>query len=112
MQLFSQPLREFYRQELRMFLRDRRAVVLSIVLPVVVMPLLIFGSHWVHKRRAAELESATHRYVVTGPEAARARSIISEAIRQGWAADSDGADDKAGFRFEEIQVSNPLESLS
>ncbi len=95
-----------------MFLRDRRAVVLSIVLPVVVMPLLIFGSHWVHKRRAAELESATHRYVVTGPEAARARSIISEAIRQGWAADSDGADDKAGFRFEEIQVSNPLESLS
>ncbi|RPI28374.1 MAG: CPBP family intramembrane metalloprotease [Acidobacteria bacterium] len=112
MPLLSKPLLEFYRQELRMFLRDRRAVVLSIVLPVLVMPLLIFGSHWVHERRARELETATHRYVVTGSEAALVRSIIDGAVKQGWNTDSDKPDEKARFVLEEIQVSDPSKSLS
>ncbi len=47
-----------------MFLRDRRAVVLSIVLPVIVMPLMLFGSHWAEQRREKELAGVTYKYTV------------------------------------------------
>ncbi len=112
MTLFSKPLLEFYRQELRMFLRDRRAVVLSIVLPVLVMPLLIFGSHWAQQRRARELETATHKYVLIGPEAPRLRSVIAEAIKQGWTRGNDEADKDAHFKLEEVNDADPNRSLS
>ena len=111
MRLFSKPLLEFYRQELRMFLRDRRAVLLSIILPVIVMPLLIFGSHWAQQRRARELETVTHKYVLLGPSAPQLRSVIAEGIKQGWTRGND--DDKnARFKLAEVQETDPKRRLS
>jgi len=111
MRLLSKPLLEFYRQELRMFLRDRRAVVLSIVLPVIVMPLLIFGSHWAQQRRARELETATHKYVVMGPEATQLRSVIAEGVKKEWAK-GDETDKNAHFRLQEVREADPKRRLS
>ncbi|RPJ61038.1 MAG: CPBP family intramembrane metalloprotease [Acidobacteria bacterium] len=112
MQLLSKPLLEFYRQELRMFLRDRRAVVLSIILPVLVMPVLIFGAHWAEQRRARVLDTATHKYVLIGSEASRVRSVITEAIKQGWTTAEGETDKDAHFKLEEVQDGDPNRSLS
>ncbi len=64
MRLLTASVLELFRQEIRMFLRDRRAVVLSIVLPLVVMPLMLFGSYWAEKRREKQLETVTYQYTV------------------------------------------------
>ncbi len=95
-----------------MFLRDRRAVILSIILPVIVMPLLIFGSHWAQERRARELEAITHKYVLLGPEASRLRSVIAEGVRKGWTKGSDEAEREGRFKLEEVRDADPQRSLS
>ena len=35
-----------FRNELRMMLRDKRSVMTSIVLPLLLMPLMLFSSTW------------------------------------------------------------------
>jgi sodium transport system permease protein len=77
-----------YRTELRMALRDKRTVFFSLVLPLALMPLMMFSSVWVQKKRAGELAAMTHTYAVTGPEAKAARGWIATALARSRAATS------------------------
>jgi sodium transport system permease protein len=100
--------------ELRMLLRDRRTVVLAIVLPLMTMPLILFATKYMGERRDRKLRDTTYSYAVTGTEQAKLRSIIAAAgaaLRQApWPA-SDKADDLRDFKCSEVQVSDPAESL-
>ena len=63
-------LATLYRFELKMLLRDKRTVLLSIVLPVLVMPLILFSSSLIERAREkvdADRESDLHRPDQTRP---------------------------------------------
>ena len=101
--------------ELRMLVRDRRTVILSLVLPVVVMPLMLLGTRYVNLRRAKSLEETTYEYAVTGSDPAkvrallwRAREILKEAPAKGR-GDDDAA--LAKFKFEEVKLEDPEAGL-
>ena len=70
-----------FRTELRMLLRDRRVLLTSLVLPMLLTPLLMLGSKTSMERREKTLREMTYRYAVTGPEAARVRELAAEALR-------------------------------
>ncbi len=96
-----------FRTELRMVLRDRRMIVASIVLPLLVTPLMFLGSSWSIKKREKTLRQMTYRYAVSGPMADTARDWVS-AARQRW---------KPGistnrFNFEEVKCEDPQAALA
>lgn len=65
--------------ELKLLLRDRRTVVVSIVLPLLVMPILLFAGRTMEERRARRLEATRFTYTVTGSQAERARQLLQAA---------------------------------
>lgn len=65
-----------FRTELRMLLRDRRVLLTSVVLPMLLTPLLLLGSKTSIERREETLRQMTYRYAVTGPEAASVRELV------------------------------------
>ncbi len=105
----SSVIGALYLNELRMVLRDRRTIVMSIVLPLLVMPLMLFGSNWVQQKRQRTLEQATYSFAITGSEANAVRALV-EATRERVSQ----APGKAGsdFRFTEVQVKDPASALA
>jgi sodium transport system permease protein len=98
--------------EMRMLLRDRRTVMLSVLLPLVVMPLMLFAGRMINQRREKRLEETTYRYAVTGTHSQQARSLIElgrESITRIRKEDDEGG--VYGFKFEEIRTANPGTSL-
>jgi len=69
-----------YRAEFRMLFRDRRTVIISIVLPLLTTPLLMFGSHWMAERSDKKLETTEFRYAVTGNQQNVARDLVRSCI--------------------------------
>ena len=97
-----------YRTELRMMLRDRRTIVMSIVLPLVVMPIMLFASHAMNQRRERRLAETVYEFALTGPAAAEARAIIAGAGPGG--PGDDDAPDPSGFR--EVEAADPARALA
>ncbi len=93
-----------YVNELRMVLRDRRTIVVSIVLPLLVMPLILFGSHWSQQRRERTLAGTTYAYAVTGSEAGAVRSLVGSIAPRAPRGTAGGG---GGFRFREVEVKSP-----
>jgi sodium transport system permease protein len=84
-----------YRSELRILLRDRRMVVMSLVLPLLVMPIMLFASRWMEERRNRELALREYVYAVSGPRADEARRLVQRAVQRFSNADTL---EKASFR--------------
>jgi len=98
-----------FAHELRMLLRDRRTIIFAIVIPVAMMPLILFGTKSMSDRRERQLEQTTYRYAVTGTEADYARSLIREgrelASRPG--SDASAKDDRlTRFRLDEVRATD------
>ncbi len=104
-------IRVLLSHELLMLVRDRRTVILSLVLPVIIMPLMLFGTRYVHQRRAKTLEETTYKYAVTGSYADNAREFVKRArgiiVRSPETARKEDEAALAKFKFEEIRVENP-----
>src|SRR5262245_37779648 len=99
-----------YRNEIRMLLRDRRTIITSIILPLLVTPLMLFSSAWTTKQRQTTLDQTTYKYAVLGPQAAEIRSLIEET-RKFWTGKTNHAHG-AVFRFEEAKSDDPTNSLT
>ncbi len=67
--------------EMKLLLRDRRTVFVSIVLPLLVMPLLLFAGRFMEDRRARRLEATRFTYVVSGSQAILAHRLLQEVQR-------------------------------
>lgn len=105
----SVRVRTLYLTELRTLLRDRRTVMLSIVLPLVVMPIMLFASRWVEERRARSLEAREASFAVEGPRADEARQLVVRAISR--AAGGTG-EDAATLRLREATPRNAADALA
>ncbi len=94
-----------FRNEMRHLLRDRRTIVVSIFLPLAVIPVMLFSSHWLEQRRKARLEQATFEISVEGSQAETVCSLLAEAERMQTARGE-------AFRFRETAVAVPLAALA
>lgn len=107
--VFASPLiRTLYRTELRMVLRDRRTIVLSIILPLLVMPLIILASRWTAERREQKLQEMEYQYAVTGPQRDYARALL-DATRTRIASQGRGGSE--AFSFRDVGTETPARSL-
>ena len=59
-------VRLIWKQDIRTLLRSRRTVILSIVLPMLVIPLMLFASLFASERRDRQLEETVYDYAITG----------------------------------------------
>ncbi len=75
----SSPRRTLFSYELRMLLRDRRAIVSAVVLPLALWPLLLWIGNFTREQRAENLAEVTYRYAVSGPHADFARELLAAA---------------------------------
>jgi len=104
-------LRLLYIHEIKMLVRARRTVVMALVIPAVIMPVMIYAQKFANDRRERTLTATTYLYAVTGPLADRVRSLI-ENTRQAVAENRDEEfDNLRQFKFDEIRLANPRESL-
>ena len=110
-----------------MVLRDRRILLSSIVLPLLVTPLIFLGTHWSIQKRARSLRQMVYHYAVAGPDRALARSVLSAARELRSHPESvvpasppakphrhrrSNQEQPAQFRFEELDRAEPLEALN
>ncbi len=94
--------------ELRMLMRDRRTVILAVVLPLFLYPVMIFATKWINERRTRTLEDTLYKYSVTGTEAGEVRALLKKAKA---AREQAAAEKSERFRFEEVSVKDPAASL-
>jgi len=99
-----QIVRLLYTKEMRMLLRDRRMVVLSVIIPVVFMPLMLYASKFSRDLTARARLETTYRYAITGSWAAEARSILQKAL----SADSPEA---RALKSQEVHTPDPAAAL-
>jgi ABC-type Na+ efflux pump permease subunit/membrane protease YdiL (CAAX protease family) len=98
-----------FRTELRMVLRDRRVLMTAILLPMLVTPLMFFGSSRAVKKREQRLRENVCRYAVSGPEAAKVHGLLaatSNRLEQVKGTNGNGA-----FRFSEVACSDATAAL-
>ena len=100
-----------YVHEIRMLLRARRTVVMAILLPLVIMPLMLYAQKYSYQRRERQLSATTYRYAITGPLAARVRTLIYQAHKD-LPPDSEADFFRLQqFKVFEVATTNPRDSL-
>ena len=109
MKLRSPIVFTLFHTELRMLLRDRRVLLTSLVLPMLITPLLMLGSKTTVERRVKTLREMTYRYAVTGPQAASVRELV-EATRAR--VDSKSKTNQTNFRFAEEKSDDATNALA
>lgn len=62
-----------------MLLRDRRTVVTSIVLPLILLPIILLSVSFTEKKREQRLKTATYRYALAQPESPLLESLLHTA---------------------------------
>lgn len=72
----------FY-NELKILLRDRRTVLLSILLPLVVTPLTLYAAKRSSERREAAFKGSSFKYSISGSEHIWLRTLIETARKGG-----------------------------
>ncbi len=75
----------------------------SVVLPLLVMPLMLFASHWSIKKHETHLQTMTYRYAVSGAQAAAVRSLVAETQTHKG---------KKELRLKEVQCDDPVAALN
>jgi sodium transport system permease protein len=73
----TRPVRAVFGLEIRSLLRDRRTLIMSVIVPVVLLPMFLLGSSWVEDRRAEREGARTYRLAIGGTEADFARALLA-----------------------------------
>ncbi|UCC71580.1 MAG: ABC transporter permease subunit [Gemmatimonadota bacterium] len=82
--------------ELRLLLRDKRTIIIAVLLPLLIYPAFILAMRAVSRAGQERLEAATYEYAITGSEAELARSLVQEALALS-AAEDDSAEVPTNF---------------
>ncbi|HLQ76005.1 MAG TPA: hypothetical protein VK210_01540, partial [Terriglobia bacterium] len=96
--------RLLYFHEMRLLLRARRTMVLSIVFPALIMPIMLLGSKYSNDRREQALQDTNYRFAISGPLSDRIRDLIDKTR----ALDSKS---QQKFRFTEVRIDDPGKAL-
>jgi sodium transport system permease protein len=104
-------LRLLYAHELRMLVRARRTVVMAVVIPLVIMPIMLFASRYTNEQRERSLSQLTYTYTVTGRMASHVRDLIARAKQELDQDTSDETESLRSFKFAELKVPDPALGL-
>jgi sodium transport system permease protein len=107
----SDTLRLLYLHEIRMLVRARRTVVMAVVIPLILMPIMLFASKFTADQRQRSLNEATYRYAVTGEWAGMMRGFIADARESLDGGIETDLDELGKFRIREVSVADPARSL-
>ena len=108
MTLDTAVVRTLVRTEILMLLRDRRTLLLSVVLPLLLMPLLMFGSKIMENQRQQRLQTAEYAFAVIGPAAPAIRPHIDATVTR---LQSERASNPSVLRVREVAVADALGAL-
>jgi sodium transport system permease protein len=98
-----------WRAEMRMVLRDRRTLVAAVLLPLLVMPLMLFAVSWVDQQRAEHLETTVYRFAITGSGTESTRHLVASGLERDRA---EVGDERAALvQFEEQPGPDALSAL-
>ncbi|MDR0842278.1 MAG: ABC transporter permease subunit [Acidobacteriota bacterium] len=98
--------------ELRMLLRDRRTVVLSLALPLVLMPMLFYFTKAVGTSQKNKTAKIVFKYAVTGTESVAVRAFIAQAQKVTQKAKGDAGTEAVVSSITEVTVDDPATSLA
>ena len=101
-------VRVLYLHELKLLLRDRRTVFLSVVLPLVLFPATLYGTKRARERRTQTLAATEFQYAVTGGWADELRATLAAAPTPAPRATPPAA---GHFRFKEVAHDDPEAAL-
>lgn len=99
-----------YRTEMRMALRDRRTIVAAVLLPLLVMPLMLFSTTWTAKKREQKLQATVYRCAVAGSQADTARALLDATRKRTNSNQPAGG--KHPFQFVEITPKDASAALA
>lgn len=71
-----------FRKEMIEALRDRRTIVVALVLPVLMMPIATLGVPFLAERQVAEFEDRPALVAVVGAE--HARALVNSGVQRDW----------------------------
>ena len=109
-----QTVQVLLRHEMRMLMRDRRTIVLAIVLPLLVTPLMLFSAKIMNDRRMRKLEEIEYQYALTGSRADWFRTLIAETKGKALPPSTAEKGEEGGssaFKFVEMRVTDPAAAL-
>lgn len=113
--MWSQSVRTIYGLEMRSLLRDPRTLLVSIVLPVVLMPLLLILSNRVERSREQREASRTYQYAVIGSDSTFVLTLLADLPAPARDAQSEGEREAEGeshsATFELVASESPEEDL-
>ncbi len=98
-------VRAVFGLEMRSLFRDPRTLFISVILPVLLIPVLLLAAGWIEDRRADREESRTYRVAVTGMDSLMAAELLQVA------AAPDGSHGEDGSRIRRVEVDEPLRAL-
>lgn len=101
----TRPVRAIFGLEIRSLIRDPRTILVSVILPVVLLPLLLLAASWNEQRRVEREEGRTFRIAVTGPDSAFASGLVERILDP-----SSGAGGAVG-RFRIVEAPDPRTAL-
>jgi hypothetical protein len=98
-------VRAIFALEIRTLLRDVRTLLISVVLPVVLIPGLLLATNAIEDRRVEREEARTFRLAIAGTDSTFARSLVSPLLERN------GEGDAPPGRFRLLTVPDPAQAL-
>ncbi len=92
-----------------MVARDRRMIITSIILPLLVMPLMFLGSMVGVKKHEKKLQEMVYPFAVAGTQTDFVRQLLARTRKQ---LDASATTNKSVFRFKEVRCSDPRTALN
>jgi len=108
-----QTVRVIFGNELRMLLRDRRAIIVAVVLPLLIWPVMFYAMKRTSEDREKNLAATLYKYAVTGSQAGQVRELIARgtAAAAGQKRERGIDDNLADFKLQEVRVADPAAAL-
>src|SRR5688572_4534398 len=104
-------VRTLFIHELKMLVRARRTVVMAVVIPVFIMPIMLYATRYTERQRQQTISDTTYQYAVTGPLAERVRELIAQARESINTGSENSSETLRNFKLVEAPAANPRESL-
>ncbi len=102
------PIRAIFGLEIRTLLRDPRTLLISVVLPIVLIPAILIAGDWIESREARASEALNFRVAVDGDRADFARSLLLRVDDGTRGVEETGPTS----RFQVVDLERPREALT
>jgi sodium transport system permease protein len=122
----TSTVRAVFGLEMRSLLRDPRTLLVSVVLPVLLIPAILMAGDWMQGRRAERERARTYRFAVVGTDSAFVLDLVA-AISEDTPGPGDpayapdpagtpgsagtGDSPESGVRFRRVPVTDPRAAL-